>query len=183
MLFFGMIHILWGERTLNGLMWGLFLEFALAHAHTGTSIVSMLFPTTRLSGKIAVASISLFYLIFVGSISLAKGSILSAVLFILLSIKRVTMPIGKVDLFREIFYAFTKVMIFIASGGIGFLIGKVFPADIANAPGQKGAEVIPAWGVCYFAGMYFYEKYFEKKRSLGLMKAKSISKENIAIPS
>jgi|GEM_PF-7049219 len=162
LLMAGMYLVLWqdpmfmGEKTMNGLMWGMFMEFALAHAHTGTAVVSLVFPPTRPSGKVAVALISLFYLIFVAGISFVQGSILSALLFILLSIKRLTMPAGT-DFFKEIFYAFFKVMIFLLSGAVGFLIAKVLPADIPNVGTQVGAESVPAWGVCYFISLYFYE--------------------------
>ncbi|GHN03267.1 hypothetical protein WSM22_47560 [Cytophagales bacterium WSM2-2] len=163
LLMAGMYLILWqdsmfmGEKTMNGLMWGMFMEFALAHAHTGTAVVGLVFPANRPSGRVALVVISLFYLLFVAGISFAQGSILSALLFILLSVKRIFMPAANTDFFKEILYAFFKVMIFLLSGAAGFLLAKIVPADIPNVGTQTGAEAVPAWGVCYFISLYFYE--------------------------
>jgi hypothetical protein len=156
--------LLFGEKTFDGLSFGLWLEFILGHAHTGTAVVSLAFPPTRRSGQLAVAVMSGFYLLFVGAISFAMGSELTFVLFLLLSIKRITMPLQNINLIKEVLYAFFKVMIFLLTAALGAGIAFFLPADIQGMEvSGEGAEIVPAWGVCYFVALYFYEDKIAKK--------------------
>jgi hypothetical protein len=156
--------LLLGQKTFEGLTWGLFLEFVFAHAHTGTAVVSMAFPPSTPKGKIAVTVISVFYLIFVTGLSIALGSVITFILFLILSVKRITAPQGKTDFAKEIMYAFFKVMIFVLTGSIGAGLGFLLPADLSDFVQADGsAAIIPAWGTCYFVALYFYEDFFSKK--------------------
>ena len=155
---------MFGENTFDGLSFGLWLEFVLSHAHTGMAVVSLAFPRSRRSGQFALMVVSGFYLLFVGAISFAMGSVLTFVLFLILSIKRITMPLENVNLIREILYAFFKVMIFLLTAGLGAGIAFLLPADIQGmVVSGEGAEIVPAWGVCYFVALYFYEDKIAKK--------------------
>jgi hypothetical protein len=153
-----------GEKTFTGLSWGLWLEFIMAHAHTAMAVVSMAVTVSKPSGKIAVGVMSLFYLLFVGAVSFATGSLLTVIMFIVLSTKRITMPAINVDFVKEGLYAFFKVMIFLLTAGLGAGIAVALPADVLGMEGVgEGAENVPAWGVCYFTALYFYEDKIAKK--------------------
>ena len=153
-----------GQKTFDGLTWGLFLEFVFAHAHTGTAVMSMAFPPTTQKGKIVLTVISVFYLMFVTALSVALGSVLTFILFLILSVKRITAPQGKTDFVKEAGYAFFKVMIFLVTGAIGAGLGFLFPADVGDfVKAEENAAMIPAWGTCYFVAVYFYEDFFSRK--------------------
>jgi hypothetical protein len=156
--------LVFGQKTFEGLTWGLWLEFVLAHAQTGTAVVSMLVPRSTVMARIALTAMSLFYLIFVGAVSFALGSILTVVMFVILSIKRITNVSGQTDFMKEVLYAFFKVMIFLLTAAIGAGIGKLIPADVSGMElSGEGNEIVPAWGVCYFIAQFFYEDKIARK--------------------
>jgi hypothetical protein len=155
--------LIFGEHTFEGLSWGLWLEFLMAHAHTGTAVVGLAVPVSKPSGKIAMMLMSMFYLMFVIALSMALGSIITVVMFVILSVKRITMP-NNTGLAQEILYAFFKVMLFLVTAALGAGIAQFIPADTTGINGiDKGAEIVPAWGVCYFVALYFYEEKMASK--------------------
>jgi hypothetical protein len=105
---------------------------------------------------------SVFYLVFVVAISFALGSVLTVVFFVILSIKRITMP-NETDLTKEILYAFLKVMLFLLTAAVGAGMAAIIPADVAIESIEKGGEMVPAWGVCYFIALYYYENKVAQK--------------------
>jgi hypothetical protein len=74
------------------------------------------------------------------------------------------MPLDHVNIIKEVLYAFFKVMVFLLTAGLGAGIATVLPADIQGMEVTgEGGENVPAWGVCYFAALYFYEDKIAKK--------------------
>lgn len=151
-----------GEKGYQGLSIGLWLEFAIAHAKTALGVVSWFFPPKKASGKFALGCVSVFYFLFVGAICYVTGNIFTAIAFIILCIKRVSGYHGDEEVAKEIGISFGKIMWLIVAGGLAFVVASIFPAPIENLPGEKGAEMTPAWGVIYFLGLHFFEIYLPR---------------------
>lgn len=156
-----------GEKGYQGLSIGLWLEFVLAHAKTTLGVVGWFFPPKKTSRKFALGCVSIFYFLFVGGICYVTGNPITAIAFVVLCAKRMNGYHGDEEMAKEIGISFGKAMWLVVAGGLAFLIASVFPAPIENLPGEKGAEMTPAWGVVYFMGLHFFEvysnKYFEEK--------------------
>ena len=58
----------------------------------------------------------------------------------------------------EVLQSFLKAMALILAGGLGYVVASIWPAPIDDLPGEKGSNMIPAWGVIYFVMLFFLEK-------------------------
>jgi hypothetical protein len=148
-----------GEKGFQGLSIGLWLEFAIAHAKTGLGVVSVVFPPNKTSGKFAIGCVGVFYFLFVGGLCFVTGNVITAIAFVLLCIKRIAGYHGDEQVVKEIGFSFARVMWLMIASALGYVVALALPAEIENLPGEKGAEMVPAWGVVYFTGLHFFERY------------------------
>lgn len=169
----GLYSVMWiepdtlGEKGITGLTMGLWLEFVFAHAGTALGVFGMFFPPKKTSGKVVLGCVSVFYFLFVGAVCYITGNVVTAIAFVVLCVKRVGGNQKEHELLREVGYSFGKVIWLVLAGALGYLVALVLPAPIENAPGQTGAEMTPAWGVVYFLGLHFIERYVAKKEAEG----------------
>jgi hypothetical protein len=117
------------------------------------------FHPTKTSGKFAIGCVGVFYFLFVGGLCWVTGNVVTAIAFVLLCIKRIAGYHGDEQVMKEIGFSFGRVMWLMIAGALGYGVAWVLPADIENGPGEKGAEMVPAWGVVYFVGLHFFERY------------------------
>jgi hypothetical protein len=152
-----------GEKGFQGLSIGLWLDFVFNHAQVGTSLTGLFFKPNSAKKKIAVGVVSAFYLLFVGGLSVALGSYLTAIVFIVLSVKRI-LDKEQSDLFKQVGYSFARVMVLLLAGLAGYLISRILPSPVDDIPTiEKGAEMVPAWGLIYFVSLHFFERWLEKR--------------------
>jgi len=140
----------------EGLQFGLLMEFVVAHAHGFTALSATMFPTSTLRGKGIMALVSFVYLLFVIGVAFAQNNILAVFSFVILSIKRITQPVGEVNMANEIFYGVLKVGIFLVTGFIGFILHAVVSdSDISET--KKLEDIAPICCFIYFMALFVFE--------------------------
>src|SRR6185436_13983586 len=153
-----------GEKGFEGLSIALWLDFVFNHAQVGTSIASIFFKPGSTKQKVAVGIASSFYLLFVGGISIATGSYLTAIIFIILSIKRILNSGREDGMIMQLGYSFSRIMILLVCALAGYLLALVLPSPVGDIDFiKKGAEMVPAWGLVYFVSLHFFERWLERK--------------------
>jgi len=156
--------LVFGLASFQGFRFGIGIEFILAHSQVFIAMLILKYPVDSKKGKLITALLSFIYLLFVAGISFAMGTWLTTIFFLILTIKRITTPQNDTDIGMQMWYSFFKLMIMVLAAGLAAILAYFIPAQISGILEiTEGGEVIPAFGVCYFVGIYFYEKHFVEK--------------------
>lgn len=133
----------------EGLIWGLWIEFILAHAAVGVAIARSL-ATKRLTKILCIVFSSLFYFAFILALVIATNAYWVGVVFLYLTFHRIKEAYqGKSqNLVQEIAVGFAKNMILLLSGGLAIGIAAVLNL------GYEYQKFL-MWGVGYFTVLYF----------------------------